>query len=82
MSNDLISREVLMEGRVENDSVRIAAMCAPTAYDVDAVCEELELLKRKLSNCDAPEIECFTTDCTDCALEKAIEIVRNGGKKE
>lgn len=37
MSNDLISRSELMEGRVENDPVRIAAMCAPTAYDLDAV---------------------------------------------
>lgn len=32
-SNDLISRKELMEGRVANDPVRIAAMCA---HAVDA----------------------------------------------
>lgn len=29
MSDDLISRKALMEGRVENDPVFIAAKCAP-----------------------------------------------------
>lgn len=82
MSNDLISRKALMEGRVENDPVRIAAMCAPTAYDVDAVINELESVKRKLNDCLAPEDKCLTTECTDCALEKAIEIVRNGGNQK
>ena len=42
MSDDLISRKALMEGRVENDPVRIAAMCAPTAFDKEKVIEELE----------------------------------------
>lgn len=41
MSDDLISRKALMEGRVENDPVRIAAMCAPTAFDKEKVIEEL-----------------------------------------
>lgn len=31
--SDLISRKALMEGRVENDPVRIAAQCAPDVKD-------------------------------------------------
>ena len=42
MSDDLISRKALMEGRVENDPVRIAATCADTAFNKEKVIEELE----------------------------------------
>lgn len=35
----LIDADALIEGRVENDPVRIAAACAPTAYDVEAAAE-------------------------------------------
>ena len=38
----LIDADVLVEGRVENDPVVIAAKCAPTAYDPDKVVEQLE----------------------------------------
>ena len=41
MSDDLISRKALMEVRVENDPVRIAAMCADTAFNKEKVIEEL-----------------------------------------
>lgn len=37
----LIDADELMKDRVENDPVRIASMCAPTAYDVDKVVERL-----------------------------------------
>lgn len=57
-----------MEGRVENDPVRIAAVCAETAYDVDAVCEELEEYL-------------FEKYCI-VGNQKIDEIVRSGGKKE
>ena len=40
MSNDLISRKALMEGRAENDPVRIAAMCAPVAFDKEKVVDQ------------------------------------------
>ena len=30
----LIDADELIKDRIENDPVRIAAMCAPTAYDV------------------------------------------------
>ena len=38
----LIDADELIEGRVENDPVRIAAECAPTAFDKEEVIKELE----------------------------------------
>ena len=38
----LIDEDELINGRVENDPVVIAAKCTPTAYDVDKVAEQLE----------------------------------------
>ena len=38
----LIDADELIEGRVENDPVRIAAECAPTAFDKDKVIDELK----------------------------------------
>lgn len=38
----LIDADELIEGRVENDPVRIAAECAPTAFDKEKVIEELK----------------------------------------
>ncbi|MFR7445072.1 MAG: hypothetical protein ACLUUO_18690 [Sellimonas intestinalis] len=38
----LIDADELIKDRVENDPVRIAAMCAPTAYDVEAVSKALK----------------------------------------
>lgn len=38
----LIDADELMKDRVENDPVRIAAECAPTAYDIDKIAEKLK----------------------------------------
>lgn len=38
----LIDADLLIEGRVENDPVVIAAKCAPTVYDLDEVMKHLE----------------------------------------
>ena len=38
----LIDADELIKSRVENDPVRIAAECAPTAFDKEKVIEELE----------------------------------------
>jgi len=38
----LIDADELIKDRVENDPVRIAATCAPTAYDVEAVSKALK----------------------------------------
>lgn len=42
----LIDADLLIEGRVENDPVVIAALCAPTAYDPDKIVVQLEGLKK------------------------------------
>lgn len=72
MSDDLISRKALMEGRVENDPVRIAAMCADTAFDKEKVIEELK-----------GEIElCVTHPLYPgryIKKDRAVEIVEKGG---
>lgn len=38
----LIDADELIKDRVENDPVRIAAKCAPTAFDKERVIEELK----------------------------------------
>ena len=65
MIDDLISRKALMEGRVENDPVRIAAMCADTAFNKEKVIEELEEYL-------------FEKYCVEGG-EKITEIVEKGG---
>lgn len=70
--DDLISRKALMEGRAENDPVRIAAMCAETAFDKEEVIEELK-----------GEIElCVTHPLYPgryIKKNRAVEIVKKGG---
>lgn len=53
---------------------------APTAYDVDAVCEELEKFTK--GECTLHECGIRSERCSACMAGKAIDIVRNGGKKE
>lgn len=73
----LIDADKLIEGRVENDPVRIAVMCTPIAFDVDKVLEQLEkeIGYPSCAECDKH------TDCDTCRAEKAIEIVKAGGIK-
>ena len=40
--DDLISRKALIEGRVENDPVVIAANCAPTVFEKEKVIEKIK----------------------------------------
>ena len=51
----------------------------PTAYDIDKVVEELELIRAKKTcnkeKCDTKEI------CRICVVDDAIEIVKQGGKE-
>ena len=78
----LIDADVLIEGRVENDPVVIAAKCAPTAYDPDRVVEQLEELKSLVP------VNRLLDDIVNekpkelgmlIAYRKAIEIVKGGG---
>jgi len=44
----LIDADKLIDGRVENDPVAIAAKCAPTAYDAEKVVERLEEIREEI----------------------------------
>lgn len=58
-----------------------------TSYDVDKVVEELDeiIYPQRLYFCRVSKGECNKSDdvgCIDCAIQKAIEIVKRGGKNE
>ena len=65
----LIDADELTKDRVENDPVRIAAECAPTAFNKEKVINEL----LSASICSAPDEDSFVE------LEEAIEIIEEGG---
>ena len=85
----LIDADVLIEDRVENDPIVIAAKCAPTAYDPDKVVEQLEerttFLKEctKYGNKDAEQQEksYATMMMYEVAylVDDLLEIVKGGG---
>lgn len=59
----------------------------PTSYDVDKVVEELDeiICSKRLYFCRVSKGGCNKSDdvgCIDCAIQKAIEIVKRGGKNE
>lgn len=80
----LIDADELIEGRVENDPVRIAAECAPTAFDKEKVINEL---REELNLSDAEKERCARENPLqfDSAkgyangIANAIEIVEKGG---
>lgn len=85
----LIDADVLVEGRVENDPVVIAAKCTPTAYDPDKVVEQLEERTTFLEECtkygnkDAEQQEksYATMMMYEVAylVDDLLEIVKGGG---
>lgn len=94
MSNDLINRSALIDelkqsGMIVDNDYGNAMVDfiknLPTAYDVDKVVEQLEkckeIMKSPISR-DCFEKECACSDCTVCCFDKAIEIVKAGGKDE
>ena len=59
----------------------------PTTYSVDKVVDELEeiICPKRLYFCRVSKGGCNKSDdvgCIDCAIQKAIEIVKRGGKNE
>lgn len=78
----LIDADELCEGRVENDPVRIAAMCAPT---IEAV--PVENIKRIVERLEEVKTKGYVTGITAnpyefgaChAMDDAIQIVRKEG---
>ncbi len=76
----LIDADVLVEGRVENDPVVIAAKCAPIAYDPDKVVAELEKLADKANDkiLEDAALRLYYDGYED-AMRTAVEIVKEGG---
>ena len=81
----LIDADELTKDRVENDPVRIAAECAPTAFDKEKVIEELKSwekasynagIARAYSGLDRKASEYYQESR---AYHRAIEIVEKGG---
>ena len=84
----LIDADELIKDRVENDPVRIAVKCAPTAFDKEKVIKELVELRQMEYNDSDEESE--TIDGEEIydegrsqgrfeAYHRAIEIVEKGG---
>ena len=68
----LIDADELIKDRVENDPVKIAAMCAPTAYDVDKVVERLEESKEIYPICGGM-LHVYAV-----RIDKAVNAVKEG----
>lgn len=73
----LIDADELIKDRVENDPVRIALKCAPTAFDKEKVIEEL--YRYTAEECELHECGIRSEYCNVCMAKKAIEIVEKGG---
>ena len=64
----LIDEDELINGRVENDPVVIAAKCTQTAYDPDKVVAQLEEYREEME-----QFKCGGM------LSDMIEVVKEGG---
>lgn len=74
----LIDADELIKDRVENDNVRIAAMCAPAVYDVDKVVEQLKSESKRWEE-SGKEYEDKRELGIAEGFKKAIGIVKSGG---
>ena len=87
MIDTLISRKAVIkavdrhtrEDGTLDDDISIILEEVKTAFDKEKVIEELNNLKDNLIDCNDLCGECVETECDQCALEKAIEIVEKGG---
>jgi len=84
LNRDLISRSAFKEFISSYGCLDAAVLLDdfPIAYDADKVVEQLEKCKRIMESParrDCYNEECRVSDCTVCAFDKAIEIVKAGG---
>lgn len=77
----LIDADELIEGRVENDPVFIAANCAPTACDLEKIEKQLKNLADKANDkiLETAELQLYYDGYED-GIRAAIEIARWWGK--
>lgn len=74
----LIDADELIKDRVENDPVRIAVQCAPTAFDKEKVVEKLKRLEKDTFD----YYNRYNDEMAfgeSAAFRSAIEIVEKGG---
>lgn len=64
------------------DAVRKVINNMPTAYDVDAVVEQLEEVKKKNTEIALDDLQKERCFWYKQGMDKAIEIVKGGGKNE
>lgn len=77
----LIDADELIKGRIENDPVRIAAMCAPTVYDLDKVVNGLnEMIEDNVDMDTGERCENWVVDMCNELVLKCGEIVKSGLK--
>lgn len=91
MNDDLISRKSLIKNlnkfAPEHYSSLINELIVkePTAYDLDAVCKEIERIQSGFDCRICPEgkkqSKICEKDCVDELIKLIKQIVRNGGKK-
>ena len=81
----LIDADELIKDRVENDPVRIAAECAPTAFDKEKVIEELKSWEKASHDAGIQSTYAELDNKASGyyqesrAYHRAIEIVEKGG---
>lgn len=79
----LIDADELIKDRVENDPVRIAVQCAPTAFDKEKVIDELKEMATHSASCknqcEFGSTEYFDYMGEEVAYKTTIEIVEKGG---
>ena len=74
----LIDADELIKGRIENDLVRIAVKCAPTAFDKEKVIKKLKHLENDTFNYSNRYDDKIAFG-ESSAFRAAIEIVEKGG---
>lgn len=80
----LIDADELIKDRVENDPVRIAVKCAPTAFDKEKVKEQIQIFRSKFECTCCPKnigkhIPVSCDECMDTFAKANIVIVEKGG---
>lgn len=83
----LIDADELIKDRVENDPVRIAVKCAPTAFGKEKVIEELKKRRAWYDINENPKNPLDVSECANVrehkgkwmAYDDAITIVERGG---
>ena len=80
----LIDADELIKDRVENDPIRIAVECAPTAFDKEKVKEQIQIFRSKFECTCCPKnigkhIPVSCDECMDTFAKVNIVIVEKGG---